>query len=88
MTQKQMRVLRVLDGSDGSIRNCTLYTCSWFISLAVPFPISEESLVYIFCILDNCNSSFFFVHTNSFSILMYNFMFFPLVVDMHVMKIL
>lgn len=42
MTQNQMRVLRVLGGSDGSRRNCTIYTFSWFKSLAVLFPINEE----------------------------------------------
>lgn len=46
MTQNQMRVLRVLGGSDGSRRNCTIYTFSWFKSLAVLFPINEEPKIH------------------------------------------
>lgn len=47
MTQNQMRVPRVLGGSDGSRRNCTIYTFSWFKSLAVLFPINGEPKVHV-----------------------------------------
>lgn len=47
MTQNQMRVPRVLGGSDGNRRNCTIYTFSWFKSLAVLFPINEEPKVHV-----------------------------------------
>lgn len=44
MTPKQMRVLKVLGGSDGSRRNCTIYTFYWFNPLAVLFPINEPKI--------------------------------------------